>query len=159
LSGSHVNGPPIQHVSAAWGREGGGPATGQQLRVQHVITGRFRRQDDRVAVTVEGMDVANDEIVWHGSLDVTSKDVLKIRQELTAALQKGLLPALGIANVELPRTKPRDQEAYELFLHSQNGPHWTVARNKEAIAMLEKSVALDPGKCTGMASARVALLG
>ena len=118
---------------------------GQQLRVQHVITGRFRRQDDRVAVTVEGMDVANDEIVWHGSLDVTSKDVLKMRQELTAALQKGLLPALGIANVELSRTKPKDQEAYEVYLRSQNGPYWTVARNKEAIAMLEKSVALDPG--------------
>ena len=32
-----------------------------------------------------------------------------------------------------------------MYLRSQNGPYWTVARNKEAIAMLEKSVALDPG--------------
>jgi tetratricopeptide (TPR) repeat protein len=48
-------------------------------------------------------------------------------------------------NVELSRTKPKDQEAYEVYLRSQNGPYWTVARNKEAIAMLEKSVALDPG--------------
>jgi non-specific serine/threonine protein kinase len=118
---------------------------GQQLRVGQVITGRFRRHDDRVGLTLEATDVANDEIVWHGSVDVTSKDLLTLRQELTTALQKGLLPALGVSNVELSRTKPKSQEAYELYLRSQNGPYWTVAGNNEAIAMLEKSVALDPG--------------
>jgi TolB-like protein/tetratricopeptide (TPR) repeat protein len=118
---------------------------GGQMRVGRVITGRFHRQGDRVSVTLEATDVANDEIVWHGSVDVASRDVLTLREELTTALQKGLLPALGVSNVELSRTKPKDQEAYALYLRSQNGPYWTVARNKEAIAMLEKSVALDPG--------------
>ena len=80
---------------------------GQQLRVGDVITGRFRREGDRVGVTLEATDVANDEIVWHGSVEVTSKDLLTLRQELTTALQKGLLPALGVSNVELSRTKPK----------------------------------------------------
>jgi TolB-like protein len=118
---------------------------GGQMRVGRVITGRFRRQGDRVSVTLEATDVANDEIVWHGSVDVARRDVLTLRQELTTALQKGLLPALGVSNVELSRTKPKSQEAYELYLRSQDGAYWSVPHNKDAIAMLERSVALDPG--------------
>jgi tetratricopeptide (TPR) repeat protein len=118
---------------------------GQQLRVGQVVAGRFRRQGDHLALTLESTDVGKDEIVWQGSVDVISKDLLTLRQELTTALQKGLLPALGVSNVELSRTKPKSQEAYELYLRSQNDPYWTVERNNEAIAMLEKSVALDPG--------------
>jgi TolB-like protein/tetratricopeptide (TPR) repeat protein len=118
---------------------------GRQLRVGQVITGRFRREGDRVGVTLEATDVSNDEIVWHGSVDVTSRDLLTLRQELTAGLQKGLLPALGVSNVELSRTKPKNQEGYELYLRSQDGQYWSAERNREAIDMLEKSVALDPG--------------
>jgi DNA-binding winged helix-turn-helix (wHTH) protein/TolB-like protein len=118
---------------------------GRQLRASQVVTGRFRRQGDRVGVTLEATDVANDEIVWHGSVDVTSKDVLMLRQELTTALQKGLLPALGVSNVELSRTKPKNQEAYESYLRSQDSASWSTTLNKDAITMLEKSVALDPG--------------
>jgi TolB-like protein/cytochrome c-type biogenesis protein CcmH/NrfG len=118
---------------------------GQQLRVGQVVTGRFRRQGDQVGVTLEATNVANDEIIWHGSVDVTSKDLLTLRQELTAGLQKGLLPALGVSNVELSRTKPKNQEAYQLYLRSQDAPYWSVERNHDALDMLEKSVALDPG--------------
>jgi TolB-like protein len=117
---------------------------GQRLRVGQVVTGRFRREGERVGLTLEAMDVGKDEIVWHGSVDVTSKDLLTLRQELTTALQKGLLPALGVSNVELSRTKPKSQEAYELYLRSQDSL-WNVPHNKDAIAMLEKSIALDPG--------------
>ena len=70
---------------------------------------------------------------------------MTLRQELTTALQKGLLPALGVSNVELSRTKPHNPQAYELYLRSQDGAYWSMARNNDAIAMLEKSVALDPG--------------
>ena len=48
---------------------------GQRMRASQVVTGRFRRLGDRVAVTLEATDVAKDEIVWHGSIDVTSQDM------------------------------------------------------------------------------------
>ena len=91
------------------------------------------------------MDVANDEVTWRGSLDVDSKDMLALRKEMTALLQKGLLPSLGVSNVELSVTKPKTQDAYELYLRSQDSVYWSIARNKDAIALLEKSVAMDPG--------------
>jgi len=118
---------------------------GQELKVSDVVTGHFLRQGDRLGVTLEAVDVEKDEMSWRSSVDVATNDMVGLRQEVTTALQRGLLPALGAANVELSRTKPKSQEAYELYLRSQDGPYWTVARNHEAIAILEKSVALDPG--------------
>ncbi len=118
---------------------------GQELKVSDVVTGHFLRQGDRLGVTLEAIDIAKDEVSWRSSIDIATNDMVGLREEVTTALQRGLLPALGIANIELSRTKPKSQEAYELYLRSQDSPYWTVARNHEAIAILEKSVALDPG--------------
>jgi tetratricopeptide (TPR) repeat protein len=60
-------------------------------------------------------------------------------------LQKGLLPALGVPDVQLSVTKPKSYDAYELYLRSQDSSYWSMAHNKDAILLLEKSVALDPG--------------
>jgi TolB-like protein len=117
---------------------------GQQLRASQVISGRFRKQGDRVSVTLEATDVAHNEVVWHGSVDVTRNDLVTLRRELTTAMQKGLLPALGVSNVQLSRTKPKNEEAYQLYLRSQEGIYWSMPRNREAIAMLERSLDLDP---------------
>ncbi len=118
---------------------------GQQLRVSAVVTGHFLRQADHLSVTLEAIDSKTDEIVWRGSFDVLTQDVLKLRSEVTNILQRGLLPALGVSSVALSVTKPKSAEAYELYLHSQDRVYWKTANNKEAIALLEKSVALDPG--------------
>ncbi len=118
---------------------------GQELRVTDVVTGHFLRRADRVDVTMEAIDVAKDEVTWRGSVDVDSKDMLTLRKEITTLLQKGLLPSLGVSNVELSITKPKSQESYELYLRSQDSVYWSVERNKDAIALLEKSVTLDPG--------------
>jgi eukaryotic-like serine/threonine-protein kinase len=117
---------------------------GQELRVTDVVTGHFLRRADRVGVTLEAMDVAKDEVTWRGSFDVDSQDMLTLRTEMTALLQKGLLPSLGVSNVELSITKPKSQAAYELYLRSQDSAYWSMTRNKDAIALLEKSVRLDP---------------
>jgi len=118
---------------------------GQQLRVSDVITGHFIRQADRLGVTLEATDIAKDEVVWHGSVETPLNDMLGLRQQVTNALQKGLLPALGVSNAELSVTKPKSQEAYELYLRSQDGVYWSATRNKEGIALLDESVALDAG--------------
>jgi len=71
---------------------------GQQLRVSDVITGHFIRQADRLGVTLEATDIAKDEVVWQASVETPLNDMLGLRQQVTNALQKGLLPALGVSN-------------------------------------------------------------
>jgi eukaryotic-like serine/threonine-protein kinase len=51
---------------------------GEQLRVQEVVTGHFFRQGDRVDVTLEGVDVAKDEVAWRGSFNVPADDILSL---------------------------------------------------------------------------------
>jgi serine/threonine protein kinase len=115
---------------------------GHQLRVGQVVTGHYLRQGDRLAVTLELTDIAKEEVVWRGSVDAPAKETMTLRQQLTNALQKGLLPALGASGSELSVTKPKNQEAYEIFLRSQGADTRDVQRT---IAALEKSTALDPG--------------
>jgi serine/threonine protein kinase len=115
-----------------------------QLRVAHVVTGHFLSHEDRLRVTVEAMDVAKQEVIWRTSLEVPSADVLKLHDDIGTNLEKGLLPSLGIAGGELSATKPKSQQAYDLYLRSQD-PAYDIEHNKQAIALLEKSVALDPG--------------
>lgn len=118
---------------------------GEQLRVAEVVTGHFFRQGNRLGVTLESVDVVKDEVAWRSSFDAPANDMLALRQQLTSSIQKGLLPALGASDVQLSVTKPKSHEAYELYLRSQDSSYWNVARNKDAIPLLEKSVALDPG--------------
>ena len=115
---------------------------GQQLKVTDVVTGHFLLRADRVSVTLEAMDITKDEVTWRGSVEAATNDMLTLRQEVTSALQKGLLPSLGVSNVELSVTKPKSQEAYELYLRRRVIGYTNA---KAAIEVLEKSVALDPG--------------
>jgi eukaryotic-like serine/threonine-protein kinase len=118
---------------------------GQQLRVADVVTGHFLLHQAQLEVTLEAVDVAKDEVVWHGSVEVGMNDMLRLHEEVTGALQKGLLPALGVSGGELSVTKPKSQEAYEIYLRSQDSAYWNFAHNKDGIALLERSLAIDPG--------------
>jgi serine/threonine protein kinase len=119
-------------------------AAAHRLGVAHVVTGHFLRHNDRLRVTLEAMDVAKQEVTWRTSLDVAAADALRLHEDISTSLVKGLLPSLGIPGVELSSTKPKNQQAYNLYLRSQD-PAYDIEHNKQAISLLEKSVALDPG--------------
>lgn len=64
-------------------------------------------------------------------------------------MQQGLLPALGVAAGTLSAaSRPKSQEAYDLYLHSLALPH-DPAPNKDAIAVLEHVVGEDPSYAPG----------
>jgi len=55
-----------------------------------------------------------------------------------------LVPALGATSaIAEAGTRPKNEEAYDLFLRSVAVPH-DVAPNKDAISMLERAVGIDP---------------
>jgi tetratricopeptide (TPR) repeat protein len=115
---------------------------GEQLRVSEVVTGHFLRRADRLDVTLEATDIAKDEVVWRDSVETAGNDMLALREEVSNALRKGLLPALGTSGATLSVTKPKNQQAYELSLRSHS---FGYLHPKGAIPLLEQSVALDPG--------------
>ena len=133
-------------VSQSFTAKDGNPEqAGKQLRVSEVLTGHFLREGDKLRVTLETVNIARNEVVWRASVDAKRDDLLALRESVNNALQKGLLPALGMQDVVLSVTKPANEEAYNLYLRSQDSTFIDSANNKEPIALLKKSLAIDPG--------------
>src|SRR5205807_524582 len=69
-----------------------------------------------------------------------------------AKVRQGLVPALGAGTDSAEGvTRPRNEEAYDLYLRSISMPHDPLP-NKDAIVMLERAVGLDPSYAPAWAS-------
>jgi TolB-like protein len=117
---------------------------GQELRVGRLLTGHFMRQGDQVTVTLEAIDVPTERLLWQSTVTAKADDLIGLQQQLSAHVQNGLLPALGMAGGAVEAvSRPKSQEAYDLYLHALALPH-DPGPNKDAIAVLEHVVGVDP---------------
>jgi TolB-like protein len=117
---------------------------GQELRVGRLLWGHFRRQGDKLVVTLEAIDVPTVRVLWQEDVTAPVNDLISLQQQLSTQVQRGLLPALGAAGGGFTATsRPKSQEAYDLYLHSLALPH-DPEPNKDAIAVLEHVVGEDP---------------
>jgi TolB-like protein len=116
---------------------------GQQLHVGRLLTGHFMRQGEQLSVTLEAIDVPTDRLLWQGTVTAPVNDLISLQNQLSQQVQQGLLPALGVAGGTLSAaSRPKSQEAYDLYLHALALPH-DPAPNKDAIAVLEHVVGED----------------
>jgi eukaryotic-like serine/threonine-protein kinase len=118
-------------------------SAGRDLKVDRVLTGHYLRESDRLQVTLEVMDTEANNVVWRDTLSTAATDLIGLQQQITSRLNQGLLPVLGGSSESAAAsTRPQSPEAYDLYLKST-----ALARegepNKQAIRMLERSVALD----------------
>jgi serine/threonine protein kinase/Tfp pilus assembly protein PilF len=117
---------------------------GLELKVANIVTGHYVRHGDKLVVTLEDVDVRSNRLLWQSTITVPGNDLIVMMSQLENHVRHGLLPVLGAAvgSVETA-TKPKNAEAYDLYLRAAAVPHDPLP-NKQAIAMLERSVALDP---------------
>lgn len=117
---------------------------GRQLHVSTVLTGHYLQRGKQLLVTVEAIDVASDRLIWQTTLSTPTQDLISMQSQLAGKMRQGLLPLLGATDglVEA-RTKPKNQDAYDLYLRSLAISHDSDP-NKSAIAILEESVEMDP---------------
>jgi eukaryotic-like serine/threonine-protein kinase len=118
---------------------------GQELHVGKLLTGHFMRQGEQLTVTLEAIDVSSDRLLWQGNVTAPVNDVISLQNKLTTQVEQGLLPMLGGGSGDLSTaSRPKSQEAYDLYLHSLALPH-DPQSNKDAIVVLEHVVGEDPG--------------
>ena len=134
----------VRPVTATRRYLGGDPQeAGKELHVGTVVSGRYIREGEKLTLTLEAINVASNRIVWQRTVTVPAKDLIEMQKQLAIDLRQGLLPVLSATgNAVDTATKPKNVEAYDLYLRSAAVPH-DPAPNKEAIAMLERSVGLD----------------
>jgi DNA-binding winged helix-turn-helix (wHTH) protein/TolB-like protein len=112
------------------------------LKVDTVLTGSFIRDDDKLRITYQLVDVKTERILGQGVIDLKYDDLLtvqdKVASQLVSQLQLRLLPS------EAERMKPENPEsplAYEYFL--QGLDFYGQRKFPLAITMLEKSTEID----------------
>jgi eukaryotic-like serine/threonine-protein kinase len=117
---------------------------GQELRVGRLLTGSYRKQGDQLIVTIEAVDVPTDRLLWQTTVNAKADDPIGLQEQLNMQVQRGLLPLLGGGGGEIETaSRPKNREAYDLYLRSVAQPH-DPKPNKEAITTLEWAVGIDP---------------
>jgi serine/threonine protein kinase/tetratricopeptide (TPR) repeat protein len=117
---------------------------GRAMHVTDVVTGHYMKEGDQLQITLEAVDVADNRTVWRDTMTVAAPDMIAMRNQITAKVRQGLVPAVGAGMDSAEAgTHPKSEEAYDLYLRSIALPHDPLP-NKDAIVMLERAVGLDP---------------
>ncbi len=138
----------IRPLTATQKRELGGndvdpQKAGHKLHVANILTGHFLRQGDNLLITLEAVQVDSDRLLWQTNITAPAQDLIAAQNSIATQIRQGLLPTLGAANSYLETgTRPKDPQAYDLYLHSLALSH-DADPNKDAIAVLEHVVSMD----------------
>ena len=116
---------------------------GREMRVTSIVTGHYLTEGDQLEVTLEAVDVANNRSIWRDAVSVAASDKIAMREQITSRIRQRLVPVLGGLSAGQEGTRPKSEEAYDLYLRSVGVPH-DVSPNKAAITMLERAVGIDP---------------
>jgi TolB-like protein/cytochrome c-type biogenesis protein CcmH/NrfG len=117
---------------------------GRDLGVATVVAGHFLRRDKMVMVTLEAVEVKDNRLLWTGSLQAPADNLIALQNQMARKVKQELLPALGVGSGGLEESSvPVNPEAYHLYMQSAAIPR-DAGPNKDAIAMLERAVQLDP---------------
>jgi serine/threonine protein kinase/tetratricopeptide (TPR) repeat protein len=119
-------------------------AAGRELHVANILTGHFLKQGDTLTITLEAIQVDGNRLLWTTNAKGPAQDLIALQEQMAAKIRQELLPALGVAGGFLDTgTRPKNAEAYDLYLHSLALPH-DAGPNKDAIVVLEHVVEVDP---------------
>lgn len=117
---------------------------GRDLRVANIVTGHFLRSGDKLQITLEAIDADSNRLMWRETVETPAQNLIAMQAQIAGATQSWVARVFGSNSPDLVgAAKPKNEEAYDLYLRSTAVPN-DPAPNKEATAMLEKAIALDP---------------
>ena len=124
----------------------GAAAIARELKVGHILEGSVRKSGNRVRITAQLIDAAQDRHLWSETYDRELTDIFAIQDEIANAIVTALRGTIGTANAASAVTVRADTEnlqAYELYLKARE---LFIARNDllESVRLFERAVELDP---------------
>ena len=127
----------------------------RELGVRYVLEGSVRKAARRVRITGQLIDATTGAHIWADRFDGDLEDIFDLQDRITETVIGAIEPRLRKAETERSRRKrPENLDAYDFYLRAL--PHLNVFRpddNAEALAFLEKAIALDPGFAPALACA------
>ena len=129
------------------------PEVAKTLGAQYLVEGSVRRAGNRLRITVQLIDTANDSHIWAEKYDRTLDDIFEIQDEITTAIVATLPGRVEAAqHDQIARKKPSSMAAYELVLAAKVLHHRSNRTdNDEAKKLIDRAVQLDPDYAHGRA--------
>jgi adenylate cyclase len=119
----------------------------KELGVQFIVEGSVRKAGGRVRITVQLIDAETDRHLWAERYDRELANIFAIQDEVTSSIVS-ILPGrvAAAAHDRVQRKPPENLAAYECVLAGKLLHHRSArADNEQALRMLERAIALDPG--------------
>ncbi len=117
---------------------------GRELGVGTVVAGHFLRRNNTVQVTLEAVEVKENRVIWTGEFSSPVDNLISLQSQMSTRVRQELVPALGIRRGAVAKSSaPANRDAYDAYLRTFDIPH-EGKPNKDAIAILERVVSLDP---------------
>lgn len=119
-------------------------AIGLVLRVDTVLEGSVRRQNDTLRIHAQLVKVADGCHIWAGKYERRLTAVFQLQDEIAAAI-------VGAMKMELPRhlatsTRVADPEAHSLYLKGRFWWHrWNPEALRKAASFFQQAIERDPG--------------
>ncbi len=122
------------------------PQVARELGVRYILEGSVRRAANRVRVTVQLIEAESDRHIWAERYDRQLDDIFDLQDELTRTIVAVLPGRLEVATAErVERKRPENLAAYDCVLAAKLLHHRSKREcNAEALALIEKAIALDP---------------
>ena len=119
----------------------------RELGVSHVLEGSVRKAGNRVRITAQLIDAANDSHVWAERYDRDLNDIFALQDEISQAIVKALqLRLLPAEKKAIEQRSTTNLEAYKLYLMARQYNATGTGRHRELIVrLLKRAVDIDPG--------------
>ena len=113
----------------------------RELGVRHLLEGSARRAAGRVRINAQLIDAIAGDHLWAERFDRSLEDIFAVQDEVTGKIVEALVGRLTTAP---PRNRPTSLEAYDLCVRARALGLQTALTAKEAIFLLNRTIALDP---------------
>lgn len=117
---------------------------GRELNVDYVLEGSIRRENNRVRISAQLVQVQDQTHVWAANYERDARDVLEVQSDVARQISSHIQTMLGATAVKPARTDI-SPEAYEAYLLGRY--HWNkrnTADLKESVALFRRAIALQP---------------
>jgi adenylate cyclase len=116
----------------------------EKLRVAHILEGGVRKDGERLRISAQLTDVANDAVLWAENYDRDLSDIFAIQQDIASRIQDALKLQFGTDEIAVPETQ--NAKAYEYYIRGRGYALYTGKKELQlAQTMFEKATRADPG--------------
>jgi len=119
------------------------PTIGKKLNVDNILEGSVRESGNKLKISAQLINVADDSHLWTETYDRKMKDILDTQKKLAQEIACSLKAQLNCKeDAIVAKQYTENVEAYNLYLKGRF--LWNKKSHKEAIAYYEKALKLDP---------------